>query len=155
MLWWFFFFKQKTAYEMRISDWSSDVCSSDLLLRGGAGHRIADHRRPRRPRRAERRVMSGRRLPALRIAARLGFSLLVAAILFYTVFPFYWAVVSSLKSGSALFEADLIPWDATLQNYASVFRNQPFARTIVNSLGVAALATALSLLLAEIGRAHV
>src|SRR3546814_4989774 len=29
----FFFFKQKTAYEMRISDWSSDVCSSDL--RGG------------------------------------------------------------------------------------------------------------------------
>src|SRR3546814_11571881 len=30
MLLFFFFFKQKTAYEMRISDWSSDVCSSDL-----------------------------------------------------------------------------------------------------------------------------
>src|SRR3546814_2841696 len=29
-----FFFKQKTAYEMRISDWSSDVCSSDLPLPG-------------------------------------------------------------------------------------------------------------------------
>src|SRR3546814_5440705 len=29
-----FFFKQKTAYEMRISDWSSDVCSSDLVRRG-------------------------------------------------------------------------------------------------------------------------
>src|SRR3546814_8391673 len=29
----FFFFKQKTAYEMRISDWSSDVCSSDLQAR--------------------------------------------------------------------------------------------------------------------------
>src|SRR3546814_18245818 len=29
----FFFFKQKTAYEMRISDWSSDVCSSDLVCR--------------------------------------------------------------------------------------------------------------------------
>src|SRR3546814_11166243 len=29
-LWLFFFFKEKTAYEMRISDWSSDVCSSDL-----------------------------------------------------------------------------------------------------------------------------
>src|SRR3546814_2121727 len=28
----FFFFKQKTAYEMRISDWSSDVCSSDLRV---------------------------------------------------------------------------------------------------------------------------
>src|SRR3546814_6429669 len=33
----FFFFKQKTAYEMRISDWSSDVCSSDLLSAGGDG----------------------------------------------------------------------------------------------------------------------
>src|SRR3546814_4739305 len=33
----FFFFKQKTAYEMRISDWSSDVCSSDLR----AAHRRA------------------------------------------------------------------------------------------------------------------
>src|SRR3546814_21153717 len=32
----FFFFKQKTAYEMRISDWSSDVCSSDLLGVGAA-----------------------------------------------------------------------------------------------------------------------
>src|SRR3546814_1361719 len=31
----FFFFKQKTAYEMRISDWSSDVCSSDLLADAG------------------------------------------------------------------------------------------------------------------------
>src|SRR3546814_2723317 len=28
----FFFFNQKTAYEMRISDWSSDVCSSDLVM---------------------------------------------------------------------------------------------------------------------------
>src|SRR3546814_2219654 len=35
----FFFFKQKTAYEMRISDWSSDVCSSDLWL---AVHDIAE-----------------------------------------------------------------------------------------------------------------
>src|SRR3546814_3640904 len=36
----FFFFKQKTAYEMRISDWSSDVCSSDLPPPdlGGDGH---------------------------------------------------------------------------------------------------------------------
>src|SRR3546814_14248412 len=32
----FFFFKQKTAYEMRISDWSSDVCSSDLRASMGS-----------------------------------------------------------------------------------------------------------------------
>src|SRR3546814_8754846 len=35
----FFFFKQKTAYEMRISDWSSDVCSSDLYAKGGEAAR--------------------------------------------------------------------------------------------------------------------
>src|SRR3546814_12323084 len=34
----FFFFKQKTAYEMRISDWSSDVCSSDLDTATAAAH---------------------------------------------------------------------------------------------------------------------
>src|SRR3546814_20229470 len=34
----FFFFKQKTAYEMRISDWSSDVCSSDLGIGIGRAH---------------------------------------------------------------------------------------------------------------------
>src|SRR3546814_15186715 len=33
----FFFFKQKTAYELRISDWSSDVCSSDLQASGVGG----------------------------------------------------------------------------------------------------------------------
>src|SRR3546814_16369387 len=51
----FFFFKQKTAYEMRISDWSSDVCSSDLraqdFLRRGCGACVpallAEHREHR------------------------------------------------------------------------------------------------------------
>src|SRR3546814_13088480 len=36
----FFFFKQKTAYEMRISDWSSDVCSSDLVQPVVEGDRV-------------------------------------------------------------------------------------------------------------------
>src|SRR3546814_11396101 len=55
-LFFFFFFKQKTAYEMRISDWSSDVCSSDLVrfpsldeagelfLRSPELEKVADHR---------------------------------------------------------------------------------------------------------------
>src|SRR3546814_12954095 len=46
----FFFFKQKTAYEMRISDWSSDVCSSDLLapaadIGPGQGHGLGPGQR--------------------------------------------------------------------------------------------------------------
>src|SRR3546814_5029369 len=48
-----FLFKQKTAYEMRISDWSSDVCSSDLLGGGrprrGQGHPVALGRPARGP----------------------------------------------------------------------------------------------------------
>src|SRR3546814_8707665 len=47
--WCVFFFKQKTAYEVRISDWSSDVCSSDLRPRG---RRRGRRRRPRRGGRA-------------------------------------------------------------------------------------------------------
>src|SRR3546814_8477032 len=39
-----FFFKQKTAYEMRISDWSSDVCSSDLF--GGGDRGFGGYRGP-------------------------------------------------------------------------------------------------------------
>src|SRR3546814_3584537 len=50
MFMYFFFFKQKTAYEMRISDWSSDVCSSDL--RSAQEARMHDllsiRRKPRR-----------------------------------------------------------------------------------------------------------
>src|SRR3546814_7685804 len=40
----FFCFKQKTAYEMRISDWSSDVCSSDLCAAEGGGRRARRRR---------------------------------------------------------------------------------------------------------------
>src|SRR3546814_20505667 len=65
-----FFFKQKTAYEMRISDWSSDVCSSDLEKKHRAGgqrdpaafpvEQSADHRHPlKRPCAVRRRWRSG------------------------------------------------------------------------------------------------
>src|SRR3546814_12905719 len=56
----FFFFNQKTAYEMRISDWSSDVCSSDLTRDRCTRHRhrptkpLPLHPRPRRSRRPRR-----------------------------------------------------------------------------------------------------
>src|SRR3546814_6200435 len=51
-MYWVIFFKQKTAYEMLISDWSSDVCSSDLLH---PLHRLRLARRPARVERARRR----------------------------------------------------------------------------------------------------
>src|SRR3546814_14940886 len=83
----FFFFNQKTAYEMRISDWSSDVCSSDLLERElyewrirllpsplWRGWRLPQHarrsrrsfHRPRRPRRRRLRLLRKHQSPAPR-----------------------------------------------------------------------------------------
>src|SRR3546814_17204868 len=54
----FVFFKQKTAYEMRISDWSSDVCSSDLILR----HPDPDSIPPAEPHFTRRRQNRRRRI---------------------------------------------------------------------------------------------
>jgi trehalose/maltose transport system permease protein len=79
---------------------------------------------------------------------RFAFFLLVGVIIFYAVFPFYWAIVSSLKSGSSLFTVEFWPSHPTLDNYTALFREQPFARTILNSLIVAVSATGLSLFLA-------
>ena len=76
------------------------------------------------------------------------FYLLVAAIIVYTVFPFYWAIVSSLKSGSALFSTDFWPADPAWSNYTGIFKDQPFGRNILNSVIVAVSVVVLSLFLA-------
>ncbi|CAB3792838.1 carbohydrate ABC transporter permease [Pararobbsia alpina] len=75
------------------------------------------------------------------------FYLLVAVIVLYAVFPFYYAIVSSLKPASQLFHVDYFPvfWD--WHNYVSVFREQPFANNILNSLLVSFSVVALSTLL--------
>ena len=82
------------------------------------------------------------------LAGRIGFYGLVMFILFYTVFPFYWAVISSFKSGSAIFHVELIPAAPSFENYRTLFVEQPFARNILNSLIVASTATLISLALA-------
>src|SRR3546814_4404951 len=73
----FFFFKQKTAYEMRISDWSSDVCSSDLQIASENHSRPVARHSPRSPapvaiqcaaregRRIDRYVGGGHRPPRI------------------------------------------------------------------------------------------
>lgn len=83
-----------------------------------------------------------------KVLGRVGFVLLVVVIVFYTVFPFYWAIVSSLKSGSDLFRPDLLPPSPAWSNYTHVFADQPFGRNLLNSLFVAASNVALSMALA-------
>src|SRR3546814_2371589 len=70
----FFCFKQKTAYEMRISDWSSDVCSSDLVHPAGSPVReLGEVEHEHRVRRTDRRNHSPRtaRLPVRHAGAGL------------------------------------------------------------------------------------
>jgi trehalose/maltose transport system permease protein len=82
--------------------------------------------------------------------ASVGLLLAVVAIVLYTVFPFYYAVITSLKTGSALFRVDYFPFDWSLQNYVTVFQQQPFGRNISNSVAVAVAVVVLSLLLATL-----
>jgi trehalose/maltose transport system permease protein len=85
---------------------------------------------------------------AKKLLGRLAFYLFLALIVFYTVFPFYWAIVSSLKAGSELFKVEFWPSDPAWDNYVAVFREQPFGRNILNSVLVAVSTVLLSLSLA-------
>jgi len=75
------------------------------------------------------------------------FYLLVVFIVVYTVFPFYWAIVSSLKEGSALYTVEFFPKNPKWGNYAAIFKEQPFGRNILNSVIVAVTVVSISLVL--------
>jgi trehalose/maltose transport system permease protein len=77
----------------------------------------------------------------------IGLYILVIVIVLYAVFPFYYAIISSFKSGSELFRVDYFPFSWDFANYVSVFREQPFARNIFNSIIVSAAVVTLSLFL--------
>src|SRR3546814_10999176 len=69
----YFFFKQKTAYEMRISDWSSDVCSSDLRNRRRSLHDHQSRRQNgRHPAPNNRHIFRRRNYPAYPCRPRCG-----------------------------------------------------------------------------------
>src|SRR5262249_18996656 len=79
-------------------------------------------------------VRRGRLMPA-----GAGFFLLLGVLVIWTLFPFYWAIVSSLKTGTDLFGAALLPPKPTLSNYRDAFTGQPFALAILNSVIVASV----------------
>jgi len=88
-----------------------------------------------------------------RILQRTLFYLLVVFVVVYSVFPFYWAVVSSFKQSDALFSAklNLLPTPFTLSQYQNIFSgNAAFGRNLLNSLVVAGGVTLLSLVLGVI-----
>nr|WP_210328827.1 carbohydrate ABC transporter permease [Mesorhizobium amorphae] len=82
-----------------------------------------------------------------RIVSRAAFYLLVAVIVIVAVFPFYYAVVTSLKSGTALFEVDYWPKMISFANYRTVLTDGTFPRNLLNSLVVSGAVVAISLFL--------
>jgi multiple sugar transport system permease protein len=70
----------------------------------------------------------------------------VAAIVVFCLFPFYWLVNISLKTGSDLSSVDLIPPNPTLENYKSIFQNDDFTRALFNSAVVSLSTTVLAIL---------
>ncbi len=76
------------------------------------------------------------------------FYALVLFIVFVMVFPFYYAVLSSFETGTAIFEINYLPHSFNLQNYYSVFQSGPFALNLLNSVIVSTAVVLLSLLIA-------
>ncbi|UOM36484.1 carbohydrate ABC transporter permease [Acuticoccus sp. I52.16.1] len=81
-----------------------------------------------------------------RLSGKVAFAALVGLIVAVSLFPFYYAVVSSFTPPSQLFAVHVLP-QATLENYRAVFRDQPFGRNILNSVVVAGAVVAISLAL--------
>jgi len=73
--------------------------------------------------------------------------LAVAAIVLFCLFPFYWLINTSLKSGAELSGADLLPPSPTLDNYTSIFEDDDFTMALRNSAIIAGSVTALSLVI--------
>jgi multiple sugar transport system permease protein len=69
----------------------------------------------------------------------------VAAIVIFCLFPFYWLINVSLKTGPDLASSDLLPPNPTLDNYEAIFRNADFTRALLNSAIVSFTTTILAL----------
>ena len=77
----------------------------------------------------------------------IGIYFLVAVVVLFAVFPFYYAIVTSFKTGTALFQVTFWPENPSFRNYREVFQTSSFPRNIFNSVLVATVTVGLSLLL--------
>jgi trehalose/maltose transport system permease protein len=83
-----------------------------------------------------------------RVLKQIGLWILIVIISIYALFPFYYAIITSFKSGSAIFQVTYWPTDFSLANYVGVLQSGSFPRNIVNSVIVSFAVVVLSLLLA-------
>jgi trehalose/maltose transport system permease protein len=83
----------------------------------------------------------------LKLIGNVLFYLLLLVIIVVSIFPFYYAIITSFKSGTALFEVTYWPTQLSFDNYVSVLTQGSFARNLLNSLFVSGTVVFLSLLL--------
>jgi trehalose/maltose transport system permease protein len=90
--------------------------------------------------------MAGER-GAGQLIGRIVFTVLVVVIFLYTALPFYWALISALKTEAELIRtpATFFPQEITLQNFQAVFQNGSFLRGLLNSTVVSVVVVALAL----------
>jgi trehalose/maltose transport system permease protein len=83
------------------------------------------------------------------LLAQIGFGALVVLIFFYTVFPFYWALISALKPEAELIRtpATFFPETISFANFEAVFRNDKFLRGLLNSAVVSVSVVLLALVI--------
>jgi trehalose/maltose transport system permease protein len=87
------------------------------------------------------------------ILGRIGFWLLIVGIILYTLFPFYWAIASSLTPANDLFKSPvpLFPTSLTLDHYRVVLQDSQFLRALLNSAIVSTCVVLLALLFGTLG----
>lgn len=83
----------------------------------------------------------------IKLAKRIGFYALIALVMVYAVFPFYYAVITSLKPSSELFEVDYWLSSVDVGNYVQIFTQKSFVRAIFNSIIVSLSVVFIALLL--------
>jgi trehalose/maltose transport system permease protein len=85
---------------------------------------------------------------AMFLIKKVALYLAVLVVVVVSVFPFYYAILTSFKTGTALFEVNYIPREVSFSNYVSVFSQGSFLRNLLNSVVVASLVVGLALLMA-------
>ena len=82
------------------------------------------------------------------IVKRTSFYAFIAFIIFESVFPFYYAVITSFKKGTEIFQINYFPTSFSLENYFNVITQGAFVRNLLNSLFISASVVLLALFLA-------
>ncbi|RTR07054.1 carbohydrate ABC transporter permease [Halomonas nitroreducens] len=83
----------------------------------------------------------------MKLAKRVGLYALIAVVLVYAIFPFYYAVITSLKPSSELFRVDFWLTSLDFSNYVQIFTQKSFVRAIFNSILISLSVVFIALLL--------